>query len=127
MPIKAVLPSYPVPIGGDKKMIIVDMKGLAAYTAAASETLNASQLGQGGFDSVEVLNTQLATVNAQLVPVALSASGTYFVTASLLAATSPDQAVKSVVLKWYTTATGVEVVGPADLSAEFVRLKIICV
>ncbi len=125
MPIKAVLPGYPI-YQGSKKISIVDMKGPAAYTAAAHETLTASQFGQGGIDLVEVLNKQLTTVNGQLVVVALSLSGTYFVTVSL-PATAPDDASASLVLKWYTTATGVEVVGPADLSAEIVRLLMIFV
>jgi hypothetical protein len=125
MPIKAVLPGYPI-YQGSKKIVIADFKGPIAYTAVAHETITALQFGQGGIDLVEVLNKQLATVNGQLVVVGLSLSGTYFVTVSL-PATAPDDASASLVMKWYTTATGVEVVGPANLSAETVRLLFIFV
>jgi hypothetical protein len=134
MPIKAVLPGYPVYLGS-KKIVVVDFKGPTNYQAAVHETIQAAQFGQGGIDLIKMLNAAV-TVNTVTgggggtLPIevfGVSFSGTYFVTATLFVATSPDDAVPSIVLRWYTLATGVEVVGPTDLSAETVRALIIFV
>ena len=128
MPIQAVLPGYPI-YQGSKKISVVDLKGPVSY-AGGGETIQAAQFGQGGIDAVEPLNKGIVTMPtaaADSVPemVALSMSGTYFVTITFGTGTNGD-AVTSVTIKWYVTATGVEA-GAIDLSAEIVRALFIFV
>jgi hypothetical protein len=129
MPIRAILPGYPIYPGGSKKFSVFDLKGLATYTPGG-ETIQALQFGEGGIDAIEPINKQFLTITqggvatAQLVPASLgttlSPAGTYFVTVSL-SINSQTGAVTGVNIKWYVTATGAEC-GAIDLSAETVRL-----
>jgi hypothetical protein len=129
MPIRAVLPGYPIYPGGSKKLSVFDLKGLATYTPGG-ETIQAKQFGEGGIDIIEPINKQWLSVTQggvatyQMVPASLgttiSPAGTYFVTVAL-AINSQTGAVTSVTIKWYVTATGAEA-GAIDLSAETVRL-----
>ena len=128
MPIKRTLPGYPI-YQGSKKISVIDMKGLVAYTPGG-ETINASQFGEGGIDFIEPMNKQMASLPtadaSTTVPVllAMSFSGTYFVTISVAATTVG--AVQSVTIIWYVTATGVEA-GAIDLSGEDIRFLAIFV
>lgn len=123
MPLRAVLPGYPIYPGGSKKLSVFDLKGLSTYTPGG-ETIPASLFGEGGIDVIEPLNKQVVTVGADSYIVALSFSGTYFVTVSY--PTTTAGAVASVVIKWYVSATSAEA-GAIDLSAETVRLMAIFV
>jgi len=123
MPISGVLPGYPIYLGS-KKIVVADLKGLATYTPGG-ETIKASQFGQGGIDFVEPINKQSITVGGAQFIAALSKSGTYYVTIKL-ASTTPKDAVASVVITWYVTATGLEC-GALDLHAEEVRVLFVFV
>jgi hypothetical protein len=96
-----------------------DHFGPASY-GGAGETFEAKSLGWGGFELVEIINKGLITIVADQLMVALSISGTYFATARL--ATSAVGAVASVTIRWYVVATGAEVAGAFDLSAEKIRV-----
>jgi len=116
MPIKAVLPGYPI-YQGSKKISVIDFKGLSTYTPGG-ETIQAAQFGEGGIDFIEPMNKQYLSINGTSMVVAASFSGTYFVTIKV--ATTADGAVSSVTITWYVVATGVEA-GAIDLSAEEIR------
>jgi hypothetical protein len=102
------LPGYEQP-WGSKKAFIGEVFGPTLY-AAGGQTINASQLGWGGFDMAMVCG--------------LSVSGVYYgyvqplpikTTPSL-----PQSAVSSFKLMWRVLATGAEA-GAIDLSAEVMR------
>jgi hypothetical protein len=122
MPIKSVLPGYPI-YQGSKKISVIDFKGLSTYTPGG-ETINASQFGEGGIDFIEPMNKKQISVAGDLLIVASSFSGTYYVTIEVAAAAVG--AVQSVTIKWYVTATGAEC-GALDLSAEEIRFLAIFV
>jgi hypothetical protein len=110
MPVKKVIPGYPIYPGGSKKLSIFDYKGLATY-APGGDSFYAKELGEGGIDA--------------LVPVGggavgLTFSGTYFVVVKF-PATTIDDAIDHVTISWWVVATGLEC-GAIDLSAEVVRL-----
>jgi len=116
MPIKAVLPGYPI-YQGSKKISVIDFKGLATYTPGG-EAIYASQFGEGGIDFIELMNKQQISVGGDLLVAAMSFSGTYYATIEV--PVTAVGAVPRVTIKWYVTATGVEA-GAIDLSAEEVR------
>jgi hypothetical protein len=57
MPIKRVLPGYPI-YQGSKKISVIDYKGPASYVGGG-ETLTALQFGEGGIDFIEPMNKKL--------------------------------------------------------------------
>lgn len=122
MPIKRVLPGYPI-YQGSKKISVIDYKGPASYVGGG-ETITAAQFGEGGIDFIEPMNKKLIAIAGGLLA-ALTFSGTDFVTIEVGVATVG--AVSSVIIKWYVTATGVEVAGGVDLSAEDIRFLAIFV
>lgn len=128
MPIKALLPGYPIYPGGSKKLAVYDIKGPASY-ATGGESIAASQFGEGGIDAVIQQNfgvgtcTQGGVARDEIVP--LSMSGTYFV--ALTYAVTAEGAVTSITAKWYVVATGAEVGALTDLSAEEFRVILIMV
>ena len=132
MKIKAVLQGYPIYPGGSKNLVVADLVGPTDYAAATHDKLYASQFGKGGIDFIQFMNDKVAALdddNGDTGPVQLhgvSFSGDYFVTVEL-AATTPDDAVPYVTIKWFDASTGAEVVGPADLSAEVVRAMMVLV
>ena len=125
MPIKRVLPGYPL-FQGSKKISVIDYKGPASYVGGG-ETLTALQFGEGGIDLIEPMNKKLIAVGGTIgtLIVAQSFSGTYFVTIEVGVATVG--AVQSAIIKWYVSATAVEVAGGVDLSAEDIRFLAIFV
>lgn len=118
----SLLMGYPI-YQGSKKIQVVDLSGLSTYTPGG-ETIQAAQFGQGGIDYVQLMNQKLETIGGDMVMVAESFSGTYFVTIEVGAGTVG--AVSSVTIKWYVVATGAEA-GAIDLSAEKVRALFIFV
>lgn len=115
---------YDMPLGA-KKLVVADHGGPASYanvstSAGAGDVVNASDFGEGGFDAV-------------LTEVAIAASGNFAVRAYKAKALNGD-AISSFVLRWFsypavgtTGALGAEVANTTNLSAESVRLALICV
>lgn len=124
MPIRRPVTQYPIPLAS-KHIEIVDLLGLTTYTPGG-ETLNADLFGGLGFEAIIPMNVGVVAMphsgaGTTPVPVALSLSGTYFVTVRFPAAMLPGESARTAVITWYVTATGVEA-GAIDLSAETVRM-----
>lgn len=103
------LPGYEQ-LWGSKKAFLGELVGPTLY-ASGGQTVNASQLGWGGFDMVQAP--------------CLSLSGTYMARVQLLPLdAAPSEflgACASVKVVWYVVATGAEA-GAVDLSTEVMRL-----
>ena len=118
-----VLPGYET-VWGNKKSAIIDYNGLKSY-ATGGDTFSAAQMGWGGFDVVEAVWSNQLTVNAVPTVVNATISTTYFVAVSIATTSAPGNAVAKVTVKWFVTSTGAEVGAGVDLSAEYVRLRLI--
>ncbi len=98
---------------GTKLAFVGEVVGPKSYVTGG-QTIQASQLGWGGFDFVNAGGS-------------LSYSGTFYCRVQYLpvdAAPSVfNPGVKSIKLLWYVLATNAEVAGAVDLSAEIVRLQ----
>lgn len=107
------LPGYEQ-LWGTKKVFIGELVGPKSYVGGG-QTVNASQLGWGGFDRVGMMS--------------LSYSGTFSFRTQILpvdaAPTAFNPNVKSVKIIWIVVATGAEVAGAVDLSAEVGRFEAI--
>lgn len=100
---------------GPKIVVTFDHQGPVSY-ATGGETVNASDLGVGGFEFIDLENvTPSGTFMVQMQP---TAQGTGNATSSFL-------------LIWFTTtAVGVQstqVTNATNLSAQTVRLQLFCV
>jgi hypothetical protein len=103
-----VLAGYVTSIS-DKYEIIVDHTGPVSYTTGG-ETINASDFGIGGFETVAVHALSSPGLNGVAVIFSTTAAPT-------------GAAVKTVKLKWFTSATMVTEAS-GNLSAQTVRLQI---
>ena len=124
MPIRRPVTQYPIPLAS-KKIEIVDLLGLTTYTPGG-ETLDASLFDGLGFEAIIPMNVGVVAMPTTApavcpVPVALSFSGTYFITVTAPATMRPGESSRTAVITWYVTATGAEA-GAIDLSAETVRV-----
>lgn len=109
MPNKPLL-GYPTPVGG-KYFELVDIQGPVSY--ASPQTVRAADFGFGGIE--------MAAGGDSL-------SGTYDVRITLTTSSGQrGQPVTFYTQKWYVNATGLEVAGGVNLSAEWVRTFLIAV
>lgn len=103
------LPGYEQ-VWGSKKRFVGELAGPSLYVQGG-QTVNASQLGWGGFDTVGVSG--------------LSYSGTYSYRIQFLPIkpnpTAFNPSVKSVKVIWIVVGTGVEAAANTDLHAEVCR------
>jgi hypothetical protein len=109
-----VLPGYPVPISGRQEWV-VQHAGPTSYQAGG-ETFDIAHLNGGGV--IDFLEASGLSFNA-------SATGTYRVSVIYPIGQGASGATGSttVVLQWFNVSTGVEASG--NLSAEFIRLRLI--
>lgn len=112
-----ILPGYLVQ-WGDKLVVTFDHAGPASYTQISIATpptggdaINASDLGVGGFDTVDVMEDPTGTYFARAIPV-YGGNG---------------NAVPKVILQWFVSSTGAEVAGNTVLSSYTLRLRAVCV
>ena len=103
-----ILPGYVTSIS-DKYEIIVDHTGPVLYVAGG-ETINASDFGLGGIETVAIHALSSPGLNGATVIFSTTAAPT-------------GAAVKSVKIKWFTTATMVTEAS-GNLSAQTIRLQI---
>src|SRR2546429_393093 len=98
-------------IWGTKQVNIFEVAGPASYPTGG-QTVNATDLGVGGMDYMDVGT--------------YSYSGTYKCTVQPLptsaAPSKQKPAIKSFKILWYVVATNAEVANTTDLSGEIVRL-----
>jgi len=126
---------YPQPQGA-KIRVVFDHYGPASYSnigtsSGTGDVVNASDLSQGGFDSVGIAFGAFTEAYTQ--------SGNYLV--KMFTATSgttpsvsfpPGTAFPKFILQWFTTAApfgaiSTEVANATNLSAEFLRFDATCV
>src|SRR5882724_6924160 len=103
-----ILPGYMTEIS-NKYELIVDHTGPVLYVAGG-ETINASDFGLGGIETVSADGLSSPGLNGVAVVLSSVASPT-------------GSALKSVKLKWFTTATMVTEAS-GNLSAQTIRLQI---
>jgi hypothetical protein len=107
-----ILPGYLFQLGGGKNAMCWDHPGPASYVnsgtySTSGETINAIDLGLGGFDGVWAAGD--------------SADGLYFVV--LIPKNGGDgNAIPSYTVHWFVRASGAEVANTTNLSASLVRL-----
>ena len=110
---KAPLMGYP-DLWGTKRAEIAEVAGPASYVTGG-QTINASDMGFGGFDWVDAGGQ--------------SYSGTYYGRISYLPVSAPpsaqNPACKQVKLQWIVTATGAEAAAAVNLSGEIMRMIVI--
>jgi hypothetical protein len=116
-----IMPGYINQLG-DKMELVVDHDGPASYNntgtfSTSGETINAADLGLGGFELVQID--------------ALSSDGLnygYVVLSNQSTSSTPQgvgaNAVPSAVIHWYVLATNVEVANAVNLSTKSLRLQI---
>jgi len=115
---------YPTP-SGSKILCIFDHSGPTSYSNIGSssgtgDVVNASDLGLGGFDSVNGSFSAYDFTNTYNVKM-------LWAPASSPAAPASDGAVGSFVLQWFVISTGLEVANTTNLSAKTVRLHVIAI
>lgn len=126
-----VLAGYPQPIG-EKYEIIVDIDGQTSYNNTGTfntsgQQINASDLGFGGFESVETLaDTSSDGING--VAVVLGATTAGATNMQPAPQSSPGPVVTSCVIHWYTgPSQATEVANLTNLSTKYIRLRFRCV
>lgn len=122
-----ILPGYEMPLG-DKLLLHFDHTGPASYTQVVTgttptggDTINALDLGRGGFDNLDIMMDTTGQVYALAIPVAGGVGN----------------AVPSVILKWFSAVTatlggksqtaGSEIAAGTNLSTFSVRVQAIMV
>lgn len=106
-----ILPGYENLVG-TKKMVIVDRSGPASYNntgtyATSGDVLSAAELGLGGIDNV--------------IP-SQSSDGLNEIEISF--PLNSGQAVPTIALHWFVTATGAEVANTTALNTKSIRLLV---
>ena len=101
---------------GDRPYAIIDFAGPASYTQVTTGT------PPTGGQAIAPSNFGLSAGLEGIFPVGLSTSGTYSVHALQLGGLNQGQGNATWALLWYTAATGAQVAGAVNLSAETVRL-----
>lgn len=121
----SILPGYPMPMG-DKYLVVFDHPGPASYSnvstnAGTGDVINASDLGLGGFDNVDVQGPSQDGLAAVVCYTPLAGVG---------------NATPSVQLRWFTYpaaattgANGAEIANATNLNstAKSVRIVAVCV
>lgn len=110
-----ILPGYMMP-NGAKYDLIVDHDGPSSYAGGASggETINASDFGLGGIETIEIpmlSNDSLTSAIATLTGQSISTGNI-------------GNAVTQAKIRYFVVATGAEVANAVDLSAKSFRLQI---
>lgn len=106
---------------GPKHFVVIDHDGPASYNntgtfTTSGETLNATDLGYGGFEFVDEISLSSDQLNTVLIALpGLSTSGNF------------GDARPTTVIHWFVQATGAEVANTVNLSGKSVRLRLTCV
>ena len=121
-----ILPGYEMPVG-IKKLVVFDHTGPTSYTQFSSpstggDVVNASDLGEGGFD---FLDSDMTDVNGQVYVQVQPING------------GNGNAIPSVRLIWYSLVTATiggqsqtantQIAASTNLSAITIRLRAMCV
>jgi hypothetical protein len=104
---------------GDRPYAIIDFAGPSSYTAVTNGTAPACPTGGQAITSS---NFGLSAGLEGIIVAGSSKSGTYTVQAFQATAYLDGQPNATWILRWLTAATGAEVGGAPNLSAESVRL-----
>lgn len=107
-------------IWGKQHIIIIDHDGPASYTnsgvfSTSGETVNASDLGVGGFDFVDEITLSSDGLNTvEIAFPSISTSGNF------------GDAQTKFTVHWFVAASGAEVANAVNLSTKAVRLRLSC-
>lgn len=105
-------------IMGTKRILIIDHDGPTSYTntgvfSTSGETLNALDLGFGGFDYIDSDLLSSDGLNyVQILPVGASTSGNFGTPSA------------SVTIHWIVQASNAEVANGVNLSTKSIRLRV---
>lgn len=110
------LPGNPT-VWGNKKSEVVEHIGPDSYTTGG-ETFDAKHLGWGGFEWVDLPHGE------KVATLGNTYSGDYFVRVIYSTTSAVNGVLSSVKLQWFVAATGLEVAGSTDLSAEVIRMLV---
>jgi hypothetical protein len=119
-----LVPGYMMPFG-DKQLLVFDQFGPASYQNVSTNGLTGQTVHVGDFN--------VGGVDAILLASAISASGNYLVRIYQPTALNGASPI-SFVMRWFnypaaatTGATGTEVAQGTNLSAESIRIAMICI